>query len=429
MPLWYESHWQALLLVQALVGVFAFSYALRRRPRFWLRLAAGTAVGAAAVELATRLLFSRSLWAEFLVIAILYLLLNGIVFFCYEESLWTALFVTASGYLVQDMASALKSTLRFSLPISFFNDLAATTPGVLLLDLLCYGGFYLLAWLVFRRYIQSGSQRFGTRGKAVFAVVVLFLCAGLTRLTRDGTDHSANLSFGLYLYRTLCDAFVLIVQYSVMERALLAAQVETMRQIVHQQHRQYRASRERVWQLNEKYHDLKQLLTSLRGKVPASEVEALEKSISAYTDAVHTGNDVLDVVLGEKGAQCRRHGIQLTCYADGAALAFVEALDLYSLMDDALSNAIEEASKLSLERRFVTLTVRREGDMATIHVENPCGIARPAQPAPDGAPGGYGLQSMQNIAAKYGGSLAAKRQDDMFYLDILLFAPAQARVG
>lgn len=418
MPLWYENHWQALLLVQALLGVFAFSYALRHRPRFWLRLGMSLVLGAALVEAVTRLFFDRGLWAEFLVITILYILLNGIVFFCYDESPWTVLFVTASGYLVQDMASALKSTLRFSLPTNFFDELASTTPGVLLFDVVCYGGFYLLAWLIFHSYIQNGGQRFGTRGKALFSVAALLLCAGLTRMTRDGADHSFTLSLSLYLYRTLCDAFVLIIQYSVMERALLSERMETMRQIVHQQHRQYRASRERVWQLNEKYHDLKQLLTSLRGKVPASEVEKLEKSISAYTDAVRTGNNVLDVVLSEKSAQCRRHGIQLTCYADGAALDFVEGLDLYSLMDDALSNAIEETMKLSLERRFVTVTVRREGGMTAIHVENPCGLARSAD-----LDRGYGLHSMQHIAAKYGGSMAIKQQKEMFYLDVLLLAP------
>lgn len=124
------------------------------------------------------------------------------------------------------------------------------------------------------------------------------------------------------------------------------------------------------------------------------------------------------MVLSEKSAQCRRHGIQLTCYADGAALDFVEGLDLYSLMDDALSNAIEETMKLSLERRFVTVTVRREGGMTAIHVENPCGLARSAD-----LDRGYGLHSMQHIAAKYGGSMAIKQQKEMFYLDVLLLAP------
>ncbi len=244
--------------------------------------------------------------------------------------------------------------------------------------------------------------------------------------------HSRMLELGTYLYRLLCDAFVLIVQYSVMERALLASRVEAMQEIVHRQHSQYQASKERVWQINEKYHDLKQLLSQFRGKVPDNQVDALERSISTYEDVVHTGNDVLDVVLGEKREQCRRRGIQLTCYADGAGLAFVDPLDLYSLLGDALDNAIRAAGQMPEGHRFITLTVRQEEGMAAIHIENPTtaeaelihGLPRDKR---DGDYEGFGMRSMQRTAAKYGGSLAVKQKNGIFYLDVLLFDPSQSR--
>ena len=76
MPLWYENHWQALLLLQALLGVFPFSYSLRRRRHFLPRLALGLGGGMLAVELLTRLFFARGLVAEFSVITMLYVLLS-----------------------------------------------------------------------------------------------------------------------------------------------------------------------------------------------------------------------------------------------------------------------------------------------------------------------------------------------------------------
>ena len=430
MPLWYENHWQALLLLQALLGIFPFSYSLRRRRHFLPRLALGLGGGMLAVELLTRLFFARGLVAEFSVITMLYVLLSLIIWFCYEESAWTALFVTASGYVLQDMASAVKVILRFELPTTLFLDITATTPGVLIFDLLCYGGFYLAGYFIFRPYTKSGQDGFDNKYKSAFSVVVLLLCAGLTRLTRDGQPHSQTLSTGIYLYRLLCDAFLLIVQYGVMDRALLAGRVEAMQEIVHRQHSQYQASKERVWQINEKYHDLKQLLTDFRGKVPASQVDALEKSISTYEDVVHTGSEVLDVVLGEKREQCRRRKIQLTCYADGAGLAFVDSLDLYSLLGDALDNAIRAAGHMPEGQRFITLTARQEGGMAAIHIENPApAVVELANGLPrdprDNAYAGFGMRSMQRTAAKYGGSLAVKQKDGMFYLDVLLFDPGQ----
>ena len=432
MPLWYEDHWQALLLLQAMLGVFVFSYSLRRRRHFALRLAAGMAVGMAVVEKVTELLFDYGMVAEFSVITVLYLILCLIVWLCYEESVWTVLFVTASGYALQDMASGIKAMLRYTLPVDLFRDLSATTPGVLLVDLLCYGGVYLAGYLIFRAYTKNGQDGLENKYKAIFAVIVLLLCAGLTRLTRDGMVHSLSLSVGIYLYRLLSDSLILIVQYSVMERALLAGRVEAMQEIVHRQHSQYQASKDRVWQINEKYHDLKQLLAQFRGKVPDNQVDALEKSISTYEDVIHTGSDVLDVVLGEKREQCRRRDIQLTCYADGAGLAFADPLDLYSLLGDALDNAIRAAERMPEGQRFITFTARQEGGMAAIHIENPApavvemegGLPRDPR---DRACAGFGMRSMQRTAAKYGGSLAVKQKNGMFYLDVLLFDPGPVR--
>ena len=429
MPAWYDAHWQALLLFQAMCGVFVFSYSLERRRLFLLRLAAGLAVGMLAVDVVSRVIFDRGMPAQFAVITVLYLILNLLVWFCYRELVWTTLFVTASGYVLQDMASGFKAALRYLPQSPLFRDLAATTPGVLLFDLVCYGGFYLAAYFVFRPYTRDGAGNLDSKYKAIFAAAALLLCAGITRLSRDGMTHSRMLELSTYLYRLLCDAFVLIVQYSVMERSLLASRVEAMQEIVHRQHSQYQASKERVWQINEKYHDLKQLLSQFRGKVPDNQVDALERSISTYEDVVHTGNDVLDVVLGEKREQCRRREIQLTCYADGAGLAFVDSLDLYSLLGDALDNAIRAAGQMPEGHRFITLTARQEEGMAAIHIENPTpaeaelthGLPRDKR---DRDYAGFGMRSMQRTAAKYGGSLAVKQQNGMFYLDVLLFDPA-----
>lgn len=114
------------------LGIFPFSYSLQRRRHFLLRLAVSLGGGMLAVEILTRLLFAQGLVAEFAVITMLYVLLNLIVWFCYKESAWTALFVTASGYVLQDMASGVKAALRYTLPTKLFADMTATTPGVFL---------------------------------------------------------------------------------------------------------------------------------------------------------------------------------------------------------------------------------------------------------------------------------------------------------
>ena len=180
--------------------------------------------------------------------------------------------------------------------------------------------------------------------------------------------------------------------------------------------------------VNEKYHDLKQLLQGFHGQVPEYQIQKLEKQLVGYEAAVRTGNDVLDVLLSDKRALCIQQDIQLTCYVGGAELGFVEELDLYSLFGNILNNAIEAVSQLPPEQeRFITLTARREDSMVTIHAENPCvGTVefRDGLPKSHRDPNyhGFGMRSMERIAEKYGGSLVAKQVGDIFCLDIILFS-------
>ena len=79
--------------------------------------------------------------------------------------------------------------------------------------------------------------------------------------------------------------------------------------------------------------------------------------------------------------------------------------------------------------RFVTLTVRRTGNMTAIHTENPCAGVIPFEegmPKSAGDPEwhGFGMRSMERIAEKYGGTLSAQQTGSLFSVDILLLDPA-----
>lgn len=425
MPLWYEGHWQALLLLQALAGVAVFSYALERRKWFPLRLLLALTAGMLAVELTARLLYGRGMVGQLCTIALLYLILIGITAACWREELWTVLFVVSSGYVIQDLASGVKSIFRYSVHQPWLDSLMASTPGVLLLDVVFYGGAYILAFFCFRSFTRRGAECFTSRTKVVFSLAVLLVCAGVARIARDGSAYSMRVMLALTIYRLLSDVFILMVQYGVMDRNLLRQRTEAMAELAHQQYAQYQASKDSAELVNEKYHDLKQLLVTFRGQVSAEQLEKLEESISTYEDFVRTGNDVLDVVLCEKRALCHQKGILLTCYADGSALNFVEELDLYSLFNNAINNAVDSAGQMPRGERFITLTVKQEGDLTVIHMENPC-LQQPQmrnglpQSRRDPRYHGFGMRSMRRVADKYGGSLAAEYRNGLFCLDVLL---------
>jgi hypothetical protein len=107
----------------------------------------------------------------------------------------------------------------------------------------------------------------------------------------------------------------------------------------------------------------------------------------------------------------------------------VEEPDLYSLFQNALTNAINAVSALPEGvERFISLSAARDGNMLTIHMENPCGedidfVDGLPRTKEDPDWHGFGMKSMDRIAGKYNGMLTAQQRGRMFFLDILLLAP------
>ena len=258
---------------------------------------------------------------------------------------------------------------------------------------------------------------------------VLLLCIGMARLTQDNPDRNQQAVIAEALFQIVIDVLVIALQFGVMEQARMASNMETMRELVHTQRVQYEASKESAQLINEKYHDLKHLIKSFRGTVPQEQLDKLKQSIAAYERPANSGNEVLDVLLAEKIGICQQRNIVLTCSLGMTDFSFVEELDLYSLFQNALTNAINAVSALPEGvERFISLSSVRDGNMLTIHMENPCeeGIS-----FVDGLPQtkedpdwhGFGMKSMNRIAEKYNGMLTAEQRGKMFFLDILLLAP------
>lgn len=428
---WYQAHWQALLLLQAALGTWVFAYGLKRRPHFVGRAAFSLMAGAFLAEGTTRLLWHFSGWAQLLTVSLIYGLLILVSFICFEESIWTVMFVASSGYMLQDIASNIKQLLRLW---SWVNDFMQTNAGLICIDALCYGGCYLLAHRVFRHETDRVEVEFNDKLKVAFSVGVLLICACLSKLSRimPALIHS-DLGCGhrmvICMYQVVLGAFMLLLQYGVMERTRLDRYVDTMQELLHQQQSQYETSKENAELVSEKYHDFKKMIEGLRkNHVNEKALDKLEKSVEQYDMAVHTGNDVLDILLNEKRSSCAAYDIELTCFAGAKTSDIIEDIDLYFLLNNALSNAVEAVQCVPQGKRFISLTMQRDADMLSIHMENPYtgtvemrGGLPQTQNDPDYH--GFGMRSMQRITEKYNGSLTVQPKEGLFLLDILLFKP------
>ena len=432
MPLWYQTIRTAMLFCQSVVGVLIFFYTFKRRRFFALRFVGGMTVscmllymlqtavyivGQTPLAVATHALVAMSVYAALICFVVL----------CFDETIWTVLFATSAGYFAQDIAGSFKQLLKQIPGI----EIAAVDPyGIIGLDLICYGGMFFVLFMVFRPSTCKREEDFDNKLKAIFSLVAIVVCIGMARMTQDNPGRNKLAAISESIYSILTDGLILMVQFGIMERARLSRYGDMMRELVHQQRMQYEASKESIQLINEKYHDLKHLLRSFQGVVPSEQLRKLHQSIEYYDVQVNSGSEVLDVLVTQYMKLCVQQGIALTCSTNHADLSFVEELDLYALVHNALHNAINAVLALPPEReRFISLTAERDGNMLTIHMENPCGegivFGEDGLPQTRGNPDehGFGMRSMMRTAEKYDGTVAVKAEGGIFYLDILLLNP------
>jgi len=212
-------------------------------------------------------------------------------------------------------------------------------------------------------------------------------------------------------------------------------EVQALQSILEMQYTNYRTSQESIELVNRKYHDLKHQIAVLRsglGTGPGTQerleyLDRMEKEIRTFEAENKTGNEVLDTILTSKSLHCQRHDIQLTCVADGAALDFMDVMDLSTLFGNALDNAIESVVQLpDPKQRLIHLSVSCQKGFVRVKVENRCDESLaldnrlPRTTKPDAKNHGYGLKSICLLAEKYGGSATVHAAGGWFELRILI---------
>ena len=212
---------------------------------------------------------------------------------------------------------------------------------------------------------------------------------------------------------------ILALEFSNCSIKSLEHENETLAQLLECDKQQYEQAKKDMEKINIRYHDLKQQYS----RATDEERARLEEEMNNLNLRYLTGNKALDITLTQKSALCGQAGIQLVCSADGRCLENMKHYHIYSLLGNALDNAIECLTQVSdASKRVITLDISRCRDMAVIRVQN----YTPAPPTlRDGAivttkqdteEHGYGIKSIKSIAELYGGTADCFVEDSIFYL-------------
>lgn len=305
-------------------------------------------------------------------------------------------------------------------------------------------GHLLLVYLVIfailysiEKYIQRNSREIYISRRELFTVVMItiavFIMSNLSYVYRN-SPFSSQFAAEIFIIRTLVDlsGMSVLYAYHIQVCELQAKfELEKLRDILDMQYKSYQISQESMNLVNQKYHDLKHQITLLKSEAGNQKsveyLEQMEREIKIYEAQNVTGNKVVDAVLTSKSIYCQNRKISLTSVVDGAALSFMEDMDVSALFGNMLDNAIESVEKLEDEKkRLIHLSVAKKNEFLRIRLENYCEESLifhnglPVTRKKDKQFHGFGLKSIESTAKKYGGSVTVQMKDNWFELRILI---------
>ena len=360
-------------------------------------------------------------------------LMIGFIYSCCDISKMEAAYFGIQAFV----AAEFMASLEWQIYNYFWSGKEA---HFLLVDILflaaVYGCVNLIMWKILKKHLpHDGRMEIGYKEllSALIIGIAAFAISNLSFLTIS-TPFSGQYSFEIANIRTLVDLGGIAMLYAHLIQCFevrVRRELESVENVLQNQYQQYKQSRESIELINYKYHDLKHQIAVLRMEDNPEKrneyLNKMEEEIKMYELQNKTGNKVLDTLLTSKSLYCNKHGITLTCVADGSLLDFMDVMDICSVFGNALDNAIECEKMISdKEKRLIHVTVSKQKSFLIIRFENyyegelKYKEGRLVTTKKNKEFHGYGIKSIKYIASKYEGGVSINTENNWFDLKILI---------
>lgn len=301
---------------------------------------------------------------------------------------------------------------------------------------------YIPAYFLFARRMKSAEALSHIKSYKILSVsLVLILVNFFVNFlykdnTKNLTDVPSKILLALFvLNSTVICLLVLFLQFGYFNQSKLEQDNHVLDDLIRIQGKQQQLSKETIEQINLKCHDIKKQINLLLDAQTSLDerkkfADEVQNTIAVYEERAATGNEALDVLLTEKVRYCGSRKIRFSYIADGSAMGFMDSADIWSLVGNALDNAVEAVKDEEEANRDICFKVGRYGGFLRLFADNYC--ARPPQ-MQDGLPvstksgnktrHGYGVSSMRYIVRKYGGGMDISCQDGRYRVSIVIPLP------
>ena len=422
-----------LVYIENLMCFSLFFLNFSRRQHFAARFLGTLALGTGGVFLIGRLLYASSVLV-FIYYLMEFCMLLVIFHFCFQTSWEQALCCASAGRATQHIIYQILQLISLEFDPSRY--LSASSPLYFLGALIAYLPFCAAVYLALGRKIGDfdfdyTKGEFRWRMGGLSAVMVL-VCVGITRFAKSSATRDIYAVIAESLYAIICCLLCILMQFELNRRAKLTKEMEMVRMLWKKDSKQLAERKDTIDLINMKCHDIRHKLEDYHLPITDEEEREIKSLIRIYDQTYRTGSQTLDVLLADRALLCEKDHIQLSFLGDGSCLKFLTEADIYSLLGNALGNAVDACRRLEEKKRQISMIIRHSGDLVSISVTNYYqGQLRfeedlPVTSQPDAEDfHGYGMKSMQAIAQKYGGKLKVKAEDGVFNLTIWLIDNSQ----
>ena len=340
------------------------------------------------------------------------------IYISVDTSIMETVYIVSIAYASEHIAYCMRMLIEYNTSAQIDNK----TPVVYVLahGVVCVASYYLLA----KPMTKDGHYRIDAITSIWTGVFVIFLVLVLSLIS-----FVEGFQYIHAVYATMACFLLLSMQRGQVIARLEEEEFAFREKLWNQKKMQYELSKDAMAVVNQNYHDLKHKIAAVNAMTDEERrqeaLQRMEENIGIYDSVVHTENELLDTVLTEKRLACGRKKITMSCICDGKSMLFMDGLDLYTLLGNALDNAIEAAEKVPESERYLSVQIQNKLGMTIVEIRNPIvtvptiknGILSTTKK--DKESHGYGINSMKEIVKKYDGIFEYKVFDKSFMVRMI----------
>lgn len=230
-----------------------------------------------------------------------------------------------------------------------------------------------------------------------------------------------------YTLLLLANLFIFDFVDSIYKNVTLSSKIDTANEIIKSQASRYQDLIDHNSKILKLQHDNKNFYIGILSELKDGHINDAIKHLSEhqeiYDENLPTHNNVIYLLVDIKHKEAQKKNVNIDFESHDLQDLRIPPIELAILLGNALDNAIEATEKCS-NSRTISLFISINGNIAVISIKNPLStevdVTNLTSTKNDKEHHGFGIISMKQIAAKFGGEVIFTEENKQFVTSIIL---------